>query len=290
MNKAMFLALCYGDIFDYPLTEDELDKWQIFPPVIARRGDRNDKLWALKSGYYCLTGREKIIDLRKQRTKISQEKLLLAQKAVIILQKIPFLKMIALTGALAMENSDKDDDIDFLIITAKNRVWLTRLIAILVLELFGNRRRPHDKKFGNKICVNMFLDENYLEVPGRERNLYMAHEVLQIKPLFNKEQIYERFLLRNKWVKEYLPNSFPVIPRLPAVARDDNEGINAVLNFLDVLAYKFQYIYMKNRITREIVEKGRILFHPRDTSKMVLEEFNKRRKSLNARPELSRGF
>lgn len=300
MPTSHFLAVCYADIFDYPLKEDELEKWQISSFVIARspatRGDEaisktkemrwqrpdligthNDNLCVTNDAYYRLPGREKIIKLRQQREKFSQQKLLIAQQVVKFLQKIPFIKLIAVTGALAMENSPKDDDIDLLIITEKNRLWLTRLLATITLELLRKRRHPQDKKFRNKVCLNMFLDEEYLLVPHKEQNLYTAHEICQVKPIYNQSQTYEKFMLANTWAGKYLPNGIDTrCNKEKAHNILISQYLNIVLDTLELIAFKLQYFYMKKRITRETVEKGRIMFHPRDTSTWVLKEFDKR--------------
>jgi len=39
---------------------------------------------------------------------------------------IPWVKMVAITGSLAAYNPEKDSDIDMMIITKQNRVWITR--------------------------------------------------------------------------------------------------------------------------------------------------------------------
>ena len=203
MKRAIFLALLYSDIFDYPLTKKELEKWEInlTPSLSCEERGRV----RCKNNYYYLSNREKIIQLRQKRAIISSEKIILAEKTAQLLRRIPFIKMIAVTGALAMKNSDEQDDIDLLIITQKNRVWLTRFLATVILEFLGQRRRPKESSCGNKICLNMYLDVSKLKIPKIEQNLYSAHEVCQIKPIYNKDKIYEIFLISNSWVKRYLP-------------------------------------------------------------------------------------
>lgn len=282
MKRASFFALLYSDIFDYPLMKEELKKWQIKPEGIKVSKYQGIKVSKYKKNdFYFLTGREKIISLRKKREKISEKKIILAEKITKLLSKIPFVKMIAITGALAMKNSDEKDDIDLLIVTQKNRVWLTRFLATIFLELLGKRRRPNLKRFGNKICLNMFLDESNLRVPKKEQNLYSGHEVCQIKPVYNKEQTYERFLLENSWVDKYLPKARYKGIKVLRYQGDYNKSLilkslDFILNLIEIALYKAQLLYMKSKITREVVEKDRILFHPRDTAKMVLGKFEER--------------
>jgi len=215
MEKAILATLSYSDIFDYPLTKEEIWKWlipggnlksQISKLKIAAQ---NSKLVQEKNGFYILKGREKLVELRREREEWSRKKLKLAEKVAGILRLIPWVKLIGVTGALAMNNSKEDDDIDLLIITAKNRLWLTRLFSVLLVELTGKRRRPGDKVIKDKICLNMLLDESHLSIPEKERDLFSAHEVCQMKPLWEKERTYQQFLKANQWSQEFLPNWKP---------------------------------------------------------------------------------
>ena len=86
-----------------------------------------------------------------------------------------------------MDNADKQDDIDFFIITAKGTMWTTRLCSAFLLSAAGLRRTPNQKQVANKICLNMFMQEGDLSLPASERDLFSAHEVLQMVPLWERE-------------------------------------------------------------------------------------------------------
>jgi hypothetical protein len=86
---------------------------------------------------------------------------------------------------------------------------LTRLFSVFLVELTGKRRRPGDQKVKDKICLNMLLDESHLAIPEKERDLFSAHEVCQMKPLWEKERTYQKFLKANQWSQEFLPNWKP---------------------------------------------------------------------------------
>ncbi len=62
--------------------------------------------------------------------------------------------MIAVTGALAMKNSGAGDDIDVLIVTAPDRVWLTRAFAIALVYA--------GKLCGDTLCPNYVISERAL--------------------------------------------------------------------------------------------------------------------------------
>jgi len=209
MKRAILQTLAYADVFGYPLKEKEIRKFLI--GQVLTKGQIWPRLSQVsqKNGFFFLKDRGRIVALRRKREKWSQEKIRIAQKVSQWLKIIPTIKMVAVTGALAMENAAKEDDIDLLIITAKKRLWLTRLLTVFLVELVARRRHPHDRSVKDKICLNMFLDEEHLAVPLKERDLFTAHEVCQLKPLWDRNKTYQKFIQKNPWVKDFLPNWKP---------------------------------------------------------------------------------
>lgn len=209
MEKAILRTLCYHDIFDYPLTLKEIHSF-----LIGKKASFEKLKSAINhqpsiiscGGFYFLKCRQEIVKLRKKREKYSREKLLLAKKVARFLRWVPTIKMVAVTGALAVNNAKEDDDIDFLIITSKNRLWLTRIQAVLLIELLASRPQLEKGRLKDTICLNIFLDENHLRMPKEKQNLFVAHEIVQMKPLWQKDAVYQKFLKENQWVKKFLPN------------------------------------------------------------------------------------
>lgn len=207
VSKAILRTIAYADIFDYPLTGPEIRKFLIseapqkIPDLLQGVAQTN--------GLYFLKGREKTVAIRRKREQWSREKMKIAQRVTGWLKLIPTIKMVAVTGALAMNNADRNDDIDLLIVTSRNRLWLTRLLTVLLVELVSSRRHPGDKVVTDKICLNMFLDEDYLAVPKKERDLFSGHEVCQLKPLWDKDHCYQKFSEANLWSKKFLANWKP---------------------------------------------------------------------------------
>jgi len=208
------MTLAYADIFDYPLKASEIRRYLISDKKIDFKNfqkelSQSSKLADKQGDYFFLKGRKKIVAIRKQRENQGQKKLIIARRTTNWLKMIPTIKMIGVTGALAMNNAREDDDIDILIVTSKNRLWLTRFLVVLLTELVARRRHPNDKETRDKICLNMFLDEKCLGVPEKERDLFTAHEVCQLVPIYDRNGTYKKFLEKNLWVKKYLPNWKP---------------------------------------------------------------------------------
>jgi hypothetical protein len=286
-SSAVRRTLAYADVFDYPLTADEIKRYLIAPV--------NESRLPSKPQYFFLPGRQKIVDLRHRRERASLLKNKYAAQVTQHLKIIPSIKLIGITGALAMNNTNREDDIDLLIITSQNRLWLTRFFTVLLTELLGVRRRPSVKQVRNKICLNLFLDENNLAIPVRERNLFLAHEVCQMKPIWDKDNTYQRFIIANLWTKKYLPNWTPeIVSNLPAgrqgvQIRQPADAVSELLiivcrfafifcnfDFVENLARLLQLRYMRSRRTIEKINSGRLMFHPHDCRKWILTEYRKR--------------
>jgi len=291
MRKAILQTLAYADIFDYPLTAEEIYKFLITPKslsfsVLRKKLEEiacGDKLIKKKGEYFFFKGRKRIILIRQKRRFWSKKKIKIAQKVSRWLKLIPWIKMIGVSGALSMENVDKNDDIDLLIVTSKKRLWLTRALVVFIMELLGCRRRPEDSQIADKICLNMFLDEDCLTVPKNEQDLFSAHEVVQLKPLWEKDDCYQKFLKANLWVKNYLANSLEVEKlKYENTRREKKKSflISQFFNFLEVIAYKIQVAYMSSRRTNEIVEPQRIRFHPQDCRGWILKKYQKKLRNL----------
>lgn len=56
--------------------------------------------------------------------------------------------------------------------------------------------------------------------------------------------------------------------------------VKAILAQLEALARWLQIKYMQARRTTEVVESGRVRFHPQDARKWVLKKYQKRLKKL----------
>jgi len=263
------LSVLYHDIFDYPLKKEELQKWKSNISLPA-----GSVVIKSKNGYYFIVGREKTIEKRLQNEKESKEKFEIAKRAARILGNIPTIKLVAITGSLAMNNSSKKSDIDLMIITKNETLWTSRIFVYMVIHAFGLRvRKPNDWHQDNRICLNIWLDEDDLIWPKNDRNLYTAHEIAQIVPLVNKNNTYEKFLYLNRWILSFWPYSIK-IKNLKLIKNLKFKIKNS--NYIEKVCYWVQYNYMKSKITREVVNPTRALFHPKDWGKVVLDRLSAR--------------
>ena len=265
LSEAEKLSIYYHNLFDYPLNFSDLIKWS----AGVHSGINNPApIINYKEGFYFLEGREGLIYKRVLRERTSRRKLKIAKRTGRILSLLPAVRMVAVTGSLAMNNSSDGSDIDLMIVTKKGNLWTTRLLVHLVLQaLLIPVRRAGRRDERDKLCLNMWLDEG--DVVWRERNLYTAHEIAQIVPLVNKESTYEKFLFKNRWIFKFWPNAVKIVNY-----KLKTENSSRVLNIFELTAYKLQCLYMKSKVTREVVTPTRALFHPQDWGKVVLSRLS----------------
>lgn len=284
--KQVLQTLAYHSIFDYPLTER-----QIFDLLIAARPTSLQKIKAaldklclqrrvVRVGrFFCLPRSKSTDQLRSRRQAIARKKLILALKAARAISLIPWVKLVAITGALAMENTRQQDDIDLMIITADDRLWLTRLLTVFFAAAFFKRRTPSSR--GNRsghgvwadaICLNLWLEESAMTIPQNRRNLYVAHELAQLRPVVNRQGIYEKLLWQNKWGEKYLANFWGKLGR-PRSPRGEAGRASKILTVLNKLAFRLQYWYMKPKMTREKVSVGFAYFHPIQRDNSILRVY-----------------
>jgi len=281
LTRSEIAALCYADVFDYPLTKEELQKFRIagksvrtgFPKKSDRSSDQSvQKITELHKGYYTLKNRGRLVSLREKREHWATLKLQTAIQIARLLRYIPAIRLIAVSGALAMRNTDYDDDIDLLIVTKAGLLWTTRFLAVGLVEFLGKRRRPSSRNIGDKICLNMFVDEAHLGIPKNEQDVFSAHEVAQMKILWGREETIRRFRKENEWIRKYLPN----IKYQISESKNTNFSISQFLNFIECIVRQLQLFYMKNHRTNEVVRDGYLRFHPNDARTWILPAFEKR--------------
>lgn len=261
-SSPYFSTLKYHNIFDYPLRRDEIVHW--YTPYKTKAGSLSIQK---KDDYYFLSGREDLVIKRKLRQKASLKKLKTAKTVAHMLSVIPTIKMIAVTGSLAMMNADPASDIDFMIITKKGTLWATRVLTLLILAINKiSTRRFGEKNQKDKICLNLWLDESALSWP--KRNIFTAHEIAQVLPILEKDWTYEEFLRKNRWIKKYWPNAVSFFDSKKS-KKTKTRNWEALFKLIEPFSYFTQRLYMRGKITNETISKNKAAFHPINLSKII---------------------
>mgnify|MGYP005850794827 FL=1 len=304
----VFKVLKYFSFFSYYPTFEEI--YTFYPKAITRKQlkiqlltlVRKKRIYYEKKSQRYTLGGYSIRDLKSQILNV-KTKFVISQKKISswrfrlyikLLSLFSQIKLIGLSGSIAMMNAKEEDDIDLFIITSQNRLFTGRFIAIILAKILGIHRgyqdiqlikklkNQKDKKldelihFKNKVCLNLFFDQKNLKIPSKKHSLYVAHEVLQMKPLVNKDNIYERFLKTNRWIFSFFPNARR-ISHFKSTFSNQSPSLNFKngklrKNFLDWLENqlkKFQLRLIKKHQTTEIISDQQLWFHSDDFEKKI---------------------
>lgn len=295
LHQAILKTISYADVFDYPLNLDQAHRYLIgerssisqVKTGIAQLKSSGLIIIDPQTQLIALKNRQRLFSLRQSRSLISKKKAKVGELVGKWLAQFPTIEAVYLTGAVAMNNATKYDDIDLMIITKPNWLWPTRLLVTIALDLKKIRRKPEIKLHRgiivkDKICPNLFMDSRHLSVPVMRRNLYTAHEVVQASAIFTKNHTSSLFLWSNRWITSYLPNIN--IPPKPARSQLQTQSPLPFFSYLNSFTYRLQKAYMKHRQTNELVTHHVAYFHPRPTSQIVLDSYHVRLSSLNIKP------
>jgi hypothetical protein len=204
LEDAILRTILYADVFNFPLTLAEIHHYLIASSPssafeveqVLMRSPRLQETLVCIDGYYVRAGREALVTTRQEREAASAALWDDALRYAGWMARLPFVRMVALTGALAVRNAVEGDDIDYILVTRERRVWLARAFAIIVVRLA--RRR------GVLLCPNYVLSETALA--QSRRDIFIAHEVTQMIPLYGRA-LYRDMRGANAWVMAQLPNA-----------------------------------------------------------------------------------
>jgi predicted nucleotidyltransferase len=114
-----------------------------------------------------------------------------------LLQSAPFIRMVGLNGSLATGKAKEYSDIDFLIITKKDRIWTNRAFVTFMTHLTGLRR--YSNKISGRICLNRYQTEDFVEI--FPHNEYHARCFAFLVPLVDIDNTYNRYVKKNQWMR-----------------------------------------------------------------------------------------
>lgn len=168
------------------------------------------------------------------------------------------------SGSVASGHPKKDDDIDILIITKSNKIWKNRLMLRwwIFKKSIPHRKYSQEGK-RDEFCFNLWLDEAGLEIKKDRQKLKNGIDLILMKPIINKNQIYEKFLATNFWVKKYSAIGYKKLVekyRLDKIIEQKSSGDwqGVVTNHL---FFWPQYWYMKRKMKGEEVGFHQAFFH-----------------------------
>lgn len=203
LEKNILKTLLYYDIFRHPLKSDEI--FSLLPQNTISKTDvtntlrefsQNNPLIFSKDNYYFIGQNEHFIELRKLRETYSKNGWKIARFVTHLIKRFPFVRAVFITGTLSKNSSLPESDLDFMVVTENNRLWICRTLLMLFKKIFLFNSYKY-------FCINYFISEDSLEI--EEKNIFTATEIIFIKSTFNSH-LMNKFINSNLWIKKYFPN------------------------------------------------------------------------------------
>lgn len=283
-GESAFLGiLLYFDLFNYPLSMDELFSYAgTTREEVA--GARNtltqlvEKGWIrYYDGFYSINTDRSLVQKRREGNNRALQKMKTAKRYSRIISWFPFVRGVYLSGSISKGVLTESDDIDYFIITHPGRLWLTRSLLTLFKKVFLLNSHKN-------FCINYFIGSN--ELPIREQNRFTATEVVFLVPMYNLP-LYREFLDANRWVRKYYPSfrqdesrlfdNNPLIKRLLERALGDTFG-----KWLDDYLMKVSQRVIRNKYRHMdpgyfnkcfLLEKNRLRYLPRCRQYDVMKSY-----------------
>lgn len=220
IDKAVISTLVYYDVLNFPLTNFEVFKNLVSLKRIDNKfvnkvglSDIDNSLLRFKkskvidefNGLYHLRKRNKLYDIRIERRKLADKKWKKVIFALKFLKVIPYIRLVFASGSLALYNTDYDSDLDIFLVVRSGRIWTSRFLISLVMELLGVRRSKYDVVGKDLVCSNHYITDKSLEIPCQ--SIYTAQLYTHLTPIIIKdESLLKDFWRENKWVNNYMNN------------------------------------------------------------------------------------
>lgn len=202
IQKSILQTLAYYQIFEHPLTSRELQQRASLKGV--KLIEIEHALNQLVEGgvviehqrYYFLEASPSVVNTRIEGEARAQKMMSRAKTYSAIIYFFPFIRAVFISGSLSKGTIPENADIDYFIITKKNRLWIARTMLVMFKRVFLFNSKRY-------FCTNYFIDEETLEIP--DKNIFTATEVSTLIPM-RGNGYYEQFLIANSWYKEFYPN------------------------------------------------------------------------------------
>lgn len=313
LEQSLLKTLAFFDIFDYPLTREELFRYLWNVPSALNYSDfvvelekmRENKLFQnieQRGGYYFLAGRGEIIAKRERKIFYTEEKIKIARHAARKLRYIPFIKAMFVCNLLPV-GVKASSDIDVLIIPKEGHIWLSRFLSTLVLTLF--RLRPTNfgipffskqKSMTDKICLSFYLTDTNIDLSGiciEGIDVYQVYWNLCLIPLYDPTNLYTKFQEKNIWTKKYIPNFILSYDLLKRWKISDTQFSYTLKKFFEwffrsvFFEKQFRSLQLKQLNQKEkfreassckniVISDTMLKFHENDRKKYFQEEWKKR--------------
>jgi hypothetical protein len=276
---AILKTVVYADLFHYPLRVDELREGlfdlEFTDEELRAWLDRSPALEAAleeRDGFVFLRGRDGVIAERSEAEAKTRTVLDRHMTALALVSRLPFVRMLGLSGAAAFDNLH-DDDIDVFIVATRRRAWSVCLLVTVLTRLLGVRRT---------VCANYILDEDSLVIA--EHDFYTGHQLTHLRPLTGGD-VHRAFVEANPWAETCFPAAYKAALARPAPPASVSIAERVLAVGPGALLEKLSRFLLSANLRRKVprgpdtgavrLERGRLKLHTNDHRPPTIDRFER---------------
>lgn len=245
-----------------------------------------------KWGYYFLPkAKPHTVDVRLRRHRLAQMKWKTTVSLIKFLSFVPGVKMLAMSGSLAVANTKPQSDLDIFVVATWGRIWTTRLFVLVAAELLGRRRKYWQGEAPDQLCLNHYITQSSLTISPAIQNQYTAVLYNNLVPLFGRG-VFKNFQENNKgWLASFIATPKTIglgnvlakkIPQHNFLKRQlDSFLQEPIFDWLENMAERLQRYSVRQHLSAEtpgriILSHRELAFHPDTKVPTILEKFRKK--------------
>ena len=226
---------------------------------------------------------DKLLNNKSEESKIEKSFYRKTEKYLKFIKWIPWIKMVWIGNSISMNSASKNSDIDLLIVSDKNKMWLVRILVTLIFQILWVRK--NDKHHAGRFCLSFFCTVDWLDFSkfALKKDPYLYFWILYFKPILDFWNTYDLFIEKNKsWAdfwdfsdiikynKKYIKyNKIPLLTK---------GGLGVVLNNFFKKIFLPKTLKHYNKIGKPywiIINDNMLKFHNWDIRKEIADKFKK---------------
>ena len=136
-------------------------------------------------------------NIKESPNQIELDFLSKTEKYLKFIKWIPGLRMVWVWNSVSMNCSSRDSDIDLLIVTTQNSMWLNRILITVIFQILWVRK--NSKNHVGRFCLSFFSTLNWMNFnPWKiENDIYLYFWIIYFKPILDYNNTYSLFLEKN---------------------------------------------------------------------------------------------
>ena len=223
---------------------------------------------------------KKLLNIKEKRWVYEKKYLNKATKYIKYIKFIPWIQMVGVWNSLSMNSWNKNSDIDLLIVTKQNYLWIVRIITTTIFQILWVRKTS--KKHAWRFCLSFFCTDKWMNFWdfAIKDDIYLYFWIVYFKPILDYDNTYKKFIKNNEnWAdfneyKSIIKNNKKYIQYTKTTNKKNNKFYLLLEKFLKNIFIK-KTLKNYHKLSKPywiIINDNMLKFHNNDKRKQIKKE------------------